>query len=287
MNTLMMLSLIGCNSEQEIKALRWDDVALVSGDFDHMGASLVRMGIDYTEFEGFISQAVYNPELDSDSFQLTVEYLLEGETESGGLVMNEYDVLFINSGTRGLGELEYNSMDEDNTFVSNPQIAENLYSFTSKGHSLVLSDWAGDLVEAAWPDAIQFAREGNCEPDSDGNGCWDVGQSGVSTSVVARVTDDLLQQQLGTDAVTLQFDFTYWTVMEAVADDVDVYLRGDIEYRLSDSEGYATLEDVPLLVGFNAGGGRVIFSSFHWHSQNADLADTIMLRVAEGLTPAL
>ena len=284
MIALMILSIFGCSSDQEIKALRWDDVAMVSGDFDHMGASLVRMGIDYTEFEGFISQAVYNPEIDSDSFQLTVEYLLEGETESGGLVMSEYDVLFINSGARGLGDLEYNSMDEDDAFVSNPQIAENLYSFTSKGKSLVLSDWAGDLVEAAWPDAIQFARETSCDA---AEGCWDIGQSGVSTSVVARVTDDLLQQQLGTDAVTLQFDFTYWTVMESVADDVDVYLRGDVEYRLSDSEGYATLEDVPLLVGFNVGGGRVIFSSFHWHSQNADVADTIMLRVAEGLTPAL
>ena len=149
---------------------------------------------------------------------------------------------------------------------------------------MVLSDWAGDLVEAAWPDAIQFAREGNCDAE---DGCWDIGQSGVSTSVVARVTDDLLQQQLGTDAVTLQFDFTYWTVMESVADDVDVYLRGDVEYRLSDSEGYATLEDVPLLVGFNVGGGRVVYSSFHWHSQNENIADTIMLRVAEGLTPAL
>ena len=279
------LTMFACNSDQEIKALRWDDVALISGDFDNMGASLVRMGIDYTEFEGFISQAVYNPEINPDAFQLTAEYLLEGETESGGLVMNEYDVLFINSGTRGLGSLEYNSMDLDDAFVSNPQIAENLYSFTSKGHSLVLSDWAGDLVELGWPDAIQFARETSC--DSVDESCWDAGQSGVSTSVVARVTDDMLQQQLGTDSVTLQFDFTYWTVMESVAEDVDVYLRGDVEYRLSDSEGYATLEDVPLLVGFNAGGGRVIFSSFHWHSQNSDLADTIMLRVAEGLTPAL
>ena len=129
MIALMIMSIFGCSSEQEIKALRWDDVALVSGDFDHMGASLVRMGIDYTEFEGFISQAVYNPEISSDSFQLTVEYLLEGETESGGLVMSEYDVLFINSGTRGLGDLEYNSMDEDNAFVSNPVIAENLYRY--------------------------------------------------------------------------------------------------------------------------------------------------------------
>ena len=83
--------------------------------------------------------------------------------------------------------------------------------------------------------------------------------------------------------MTLQFDFTYWTVIESVADDVDVYLRGDVEYRLSDSEGYATLEDVPLLVGFNAVAG-VHLSSFHG-SQNADVADTIMLRVAEGLTP--
>ncbi len=280
----MLSTFLGCNSDQEIKALRWDDVAMISGDFDHMGASLIRLGIDYTEFEGFISQAVYNPELDPDAFQLTAEYLLEGETESGGLVMNEYDVLFINSGTRGLGDLEYNSMDSDATFVSNPQIAENLYSFTSKGHSLVLSDWAGDLIESAWPDAIQFARETTCDSTE---GCWDIGQAGVSTSVVARVTDDLLQQQLGTDSVTLQFDFTYWTVMESVDDDVDVYLRGDVEYRLSDSEGYATLEDVPLLVGFNAGGGRVIFSSFHWHSQNADMADILLLRVAEGLTPAL
>ena len=85
MIALMIMSIFGCSSDQEIKALRWDDVALVSGDFDHMGASLVRMGIDYTEFEGFISQAVYNPEISPDSFQLTVEYLLEGETESGGL----------------------------------------------------------------------------------------------------------------------------------------------------------------------------------------------------------
>ena len=105
--------------------------------------------------------------------------------------------------------------------------------------------------------------------------------------MVARVTDDLLQQQLGTDSVTLDFDFTYWTVMASVADDVDVYLRGDVQYRVSDSQGFETLTDVPLLVGFNVGGGRVIFSSFHWHSQNADLADTILLRVAEGLTPAL
>jgi hypothetical protein len=171
----------------------------------------------------------------------------------------------------------------DNTFVADEQVVENLYSFTSKGKSLVLSDWAGDLVEAGWPDAINFVRESACDETP----CWDIGQAGTSQQVVARVTDDLLQQQLGTDSVTLDFDFTYWTVMESVADDVDVFLRGDVQYRLSESQGFETLTDVPLLVAFNVGGGRVVFSSFHWHSQNADLADIILLRVAEGLTPGL
>lgn len=272
-----------CQSEQEIKALQWEEVAMINGDFDHMAASLVRMGVDFTDYEGFISQAAYNPELDPGSFALSVEYLFQGELESGAAVINEYDVLFINSGTRGLGDLVYNGMDDDSTFVADEAVIENLYDYTDKANSLVVSDWAGDIIEAAWPDAITFAREASCDESP----CWDIGQAGTSTQVIARVTDETLQQALGTDSVALQFDFTYWTVMQEVAEDVDVYLRGDVEYRLSDAEGVAVLEDVPLLVAFKAGGGRIIYSSFHWHSQNADVADTILLHVAEGLTPSL
>lgn len=275
--------LIGCQSEQEIQGLRWDQLALVSGDFDNMGESLTRLGIDYTEFEGFIEGPVYNSELSSDSFALHAEYLLEGTSDSGALIMNEYDVMFINSGTRGLGDLQYNSMDEDNAFVNSQQVIDNLYNFTSRSKSLVLSDWAGDLIESAWPDAIQFVGEGECLNPP----CWDSGQAGIDQQVIAYIEDSDLQQRLGTDSVALNFDFTYWTVMESVADDVDVFLRGDVQYRISDSEGYGTLEDVPLLVSFNVGGGKVIFSSFHWSTQNSAVADEILLHVAEGLTPKL
>ena len=62
-------------------------------------------------------------------------------------------------------------------------------------------------------------------------------------------------------------------------------LSGDIEYRISDGEGYGTLEDVPLLVGFNVGRGRVVFSSFHWRSQNPTQANQLMLVAVEGLNP--
>ena len=280
---MIAILIMGC-SENELIKRPLEEIAVVAGDFDNLSEPLTRMDIAHTEYEGFISRAVYDDEIDGELNSYKVEALLSGVDESGYPSLLEFDAVFVNSGVRGLGEYVYNGVAHDDAFLIDEQVQLNVAEYLDRGRVLFLSDWAGDLVEAAWPDAIQFARESSCD---DAEGCWDIGQSGVSTSVVARVTDDLLQQQLGTDAVTLQFDFTYWTVMESVADDVDVYLRGDVEYRLSDSEGYATLEDVPLLVGFNVGGGRVIFSSFHWHSQNADVADTIMLRVAEGLTPAL
>lgn len=270
-----------CQSEQEIKGLRWSELALVSGDFDNMAEPLIRLGLDYTEYEGFISQAVYNPEIGPDSFQLTVETLLQGVKESGKPVMNDYDAIFINSGTRGLGLYEYNSTDSDDFLLLDAGMLENLYDYTSKGKSLVLSDWAGDLVEAGWPDAIQFVNEASCDAEF----CWDAAQAGTSETVIARVVDEELQNKLGADSVSLSFDFSYWSVMEAVGENVDVYLRGDVEYRISASEGYGTLEDVPLLVGFNSGAGRIIFSSFHWSTQNSAVADTLFLHVAEGLTP--
>jgi hypothetical protein len=96
-----------------------------------------------------------------------------------------------------------------------------------------------------------------------------------------------LQDKLGSDSVSLTFDFSYWSVMESVSDDVKVHLRGDVEYRISNSEGYGTLEDIPLLVSFPIGGGILVFSSFHWSSQNSAVSDVIMLHVAEGLTPKL
>jgi hypothetical protein len=277
------LFFLACKSDQEIQQLRWDQLALVSGDFDNMADPLNRLGVGYTEFEGYISQPVYNPEIDPDNFALKVEGLLLGVNDSGVPVMNDYDALFISSGTRGLGQYQYNGVEEDNFLVNDPQVIENLLSFGSRGKSLVVSDWAGDLVEATWPDKIQFVNEDKCEEET----CWDVGQMGTSEKVIARVVDSELQDKLGSDSVSLTFDFSYWSVMESVSDDVKVHLRGDVEYRISNSEGYGTLEDIPLLVSFPIGGGILVFSSFHWSSQNSAVSDVIMLHVAEGLTPKL
>ncbi len=95
--------------------------------------------------------------------------------------------------------------------------------------------------------------------------------------------DGDLEDALGTDTVSLDFNYSDWTVIDGVGTDVEVLLRGDAEVKLSESEGFGVVQDVPLLVSFDHGQGQVILSSFHWNAQNADLADNLLLAIARGL----
>ena len=47
---------------------------------------------------------------------------------------------------------------DDSMVVSDPTAVENIQSFVENGNTLIVSDWAGDIVEAAWPDAIEFVE---------------------------------------------------------------------------------------------------------------------------------
>jgi len=144
----------------------------------------------------------------------------------------------------------------------------------SRRRTLVASDWSYDLVEAVWPGKVTFLGE------AEG---LDSAQRGTSRSVVARVTDPDLADALGNDQLEVFFDFSYWTVMESVGNGVTVHMRGDVDYRADDGSGEQRLEDVPLLVSFEQGNGRVILSSFAWRSQRQQVADTLLLTMVEGL----
>ena len=276
---LVILGMTAC-SEQELKAFSFNEIAMVEGDFDHMGDVLLRLDIDTIEYEGYITQPVYDAEVDPDLNALKIEGLMRDRTEAGRTVMLSYDAIFLNSGVRGFGEYVYDGVDPDDAFLNDPEVIENVRSFVEGGRTLVVSDWTADIIEAAWPEMVTFLNEDSCPYAP----CWDAPQVGISERVNADVVDEQLQQDLGTDSFSVEFDFSYWTAIESVSDDVDVYLRGDITYR--DSEGDKTLEDAPLLIAFTPGTrGRVVFSSFHWRSQNPVLANKVMLNVVEGMNP--
>jgi hypothetical protein len=272
---MLLLLAAGCTPENEFFARPFESIAVVSGDFDNMEQSLDRLEVAYQLYEGYICCASYDSDIDPSLINLKSETLFTGTTETG-TELGIHDALFVNSGTRGFGRWKYNGIEEDDSLVSDPAVIANVVDFVGRGRTLVVSDWAYDLVEAGWPDKIDFYGE-DLELDA--------AQAGNPGRITARVTDDSLGVELDSDTAGLEFNYTNWAVMESVGEGVTVYLRGDIEYRISETEGYGTLEDVPLLVGWEVGNGEVIFSSFHWNSQSAGVTDAILTTLVERLDP--
>lgn len=270
----LTVAAMGCKNEQGLRERAFKNIAVVTGDFDEVEATLTRLDIAHTPYEGFISRAVYDPEINPTGNALKSEALFTAET-SGVPEIETYDAVFLNSGTRGLGAYVYNGTDPDDALVTDQTALENVRNYVENGGTLVASDWSYDLLEALWPDEVDFARDDLVLDDA---------QRGTSADVVADVLDTALVEALdGNQTLELSYDYTYWTVIDAMAADVTVYLSGDITYRASGAEGEVSKEDAPLLIGFNAGGGQVLFSTFHWRAQRNAVSEGILLALIEGL----
>jgi len=274
----LALLLTGGNcTENNINKQPIREIAVVTGDFDNMAENLDRMLLSYQVYEGFICCASYDFEVDPESNVLDEESLF-GLGDGSGEDLFLYDAVFLNSGARGWGQYQYNGIEEDSSLLTNEDTLGNIYSFVEGGGLLILSDWTYDVIEALWPEMVQFYDEADGVPDS--------AQVGLLGEVQAKVVDALVAERLDEDEVTLSYNYSNWTVIEDVDDRVDVILQGDIEYRVSASEGTGVAQDVPLLFAMDVGAGQVIFSSFHWNAQTPDLADRLMMAVAPGLRTA-
>ena len=98
---------------------------------------------------------------------------------------------FLNSGVRGLGSYVYNGVENDDIFLLDELYFGNVRSFVQAGRTLVVSDWAGDLIEQVWPDKITFVNEENCSNQD----YFDIAQVG-SNEIIATIENDNLMNQL-------------------------------------------------------------------------------------------
>jgi len=263
-----------CKSDQKFADIKVDQIAVTTGDFDRVEEALIRGDVSHTLFEGYISIPVYDPDADPSLMSPKVENLFQGTNEDGYPQIVDYDAVFVNSGTRGFGAYVYNGLETDDELILDARTLDALDAFFEEPRTLLVSDWAFDLVEAAFPDKIHFLHE------EDG---LDAAQLGTSDTVLADVTQAALEENLQSDTLQLTFDFDHWAVMDSVDTGVQVYLKGDVEYYAPGGEGSQVLEDVPLLVGFEHGYGRVIFSSFSWRAQRPAVQDLLLLTLIEGL----
>jgi hypothetical protein len=270
---LVCVAATACKSEQTLTVSPVDSVAVTTGDFDYIAAPLDRLVVDHESYEGLISVATWSDDYDPALQSLKVEGLL-GSTDE--LLL--HDVAMVASGTRGFGAQVYNGLDPDDQLVNDPAVIANLVEYVDRGGVLVVTDWAYDLVDVAWPGTLTFI----------GDGAVDAAQHGLNGTVTATVSDPVLVTELGGDTAAIEFDFSNWAVISEVSRDVVVHLEADVEYLGEATEGNVPLPAAPLLVSFVPPGarGKVVFSTFHFDAQLEQLMDTIMLNVVADFEPA-
>ena len=213
------------------------NIAVVSGDYDNMQTMLERMGfINFTLVDG------------NDTERL-VDFLSTPEN------LDPFDVVFFNGGHVEEGVFYPDAAGNDES----DEIAAVLEDYVWNGGSIVGSDWAYDVIERIYPDAIDFLGD-----DSIPNAA----QLGEYAIVDAVVTDDSLGAFIGKELVEIEYDLPVWPAVVETESYVTVHMRGNVSYR--EGTQSTALEQVPLLVSFSGGTGRVGFATFRVAANQSD-----------------
>jgi hypothetical protein len=150
--------------------------------------------------------------------------------------LRAYDIVFFEGG------------HEEDGIVTLELVQENLRVYVEAGGSLFASDQAYDLVEQSWPEKLDFLGD---------DGRVDAAQLGEPGVINAAVSDASLAHWLDADHLEFGYAMPEWAPVERVdTDAVSVHLKGNVSH--TDGE----LSQVPLLVSFGSGDGRVVYSSF-------------------------
>ncbi|MEZ4475738.1 MAG: carboxypeptidase-like regulatory domain-containing protein, partial [bacterium] len=250
-------------SDKECLPSNSAQVAAVTGEYDSIERIVGGLGFEFTAYCG-------------DTFGNYGARGLLGHWES----LSRYDVLLINCGFTV--DLEASAEGQ--------QMVSNLRRFVAEGGAVYISDLAANVIEAAWPDKIQFDSEyfgtgagidpcctcvdcpARCgaqaeapRPGAQCRGGLNAGEliCGHEPPVEgfgdpgrrrAQIIDPALRQFLGRDALDVNFDQGGWMGILGVGAGVDVLVADGRE---------------PLMVMFTDGasGGRVAYTTFHNEAQ--------------------
>ena len=208
------------------------DVAIITGDYDDF--SLVLNNLGFANYQL----------IDGQNYGDVTDFLLD-ET-----ALSQFDMVFFNG-----GHIEEDVIyDEDDTVDGTETVAgvvTNLQNYVQGGGVVYGSDWAYDVIEAGWPDRIDWVGSDNTPNDA---------QVGDYDLVEAAVSDGSLAGWLDSNYISVEYDLAVWPPIEKVSGSVSTHIAGNVNYRLGTN--VYTLSAVPLLVSFTDGEGKVVFSTF-------------------------
>ncbi|MSP56403.1 MAG: carboxypeptidase regulatory-like domain-containing protein [Myxococcales bacterium] len=213
------------------------DVAVVTGDFDDMGAVLQAVGItSFTVIDGRDASGLVEFLSSADNLTpFATVYFAGGHIEE--------DVLYDTDGSDTAGD------------VARTVAAVRLYAMA--GGKVVASDWSYDVIEQIWPGQVEFLGDDTVPNDA---------ELGVPMNVNATILDSGLASAVGEASMTVNFDLDAWPVIESVGDEVTTLQQGDVTWRF----GLDTTNEraKPLAVTFAAGDGLVVYTSWRMASNS-------------------
>jgi hypothetical protein len=254
------------------------DVAVITGDYDDFQLVLSNMGFaNYDLIDGLYADEMAAFLLDLDTMmQYDIIFFNGGHVEEGVLYEPEIvedpedgddDGGFVpgggdddgdadggsdgDTGGDDTGTIEDTGSGEVVYAYDSEHIMQNIRDYVAAGGAVYASDWAYDVIELGWPEALDFLGADEI-PDS-----AQLGEYGI---VQAAVSDAALAQWLDTDFIEIEYDLPVWPGIQSASDSVSVHLAGTIQYR--EGTTVNTLSAVPLLVSFTSGEGKVAFSTF-------------------------
>jgi hypothetical protein len=270
-----LLALPACGPDNSLRRLDFGRTAIVTGDFDTVEqlfrelAQETQITADIDLWDGYISGPHFETEVDAGPDQLVneVEDLLRVPRSQG---IGQYRTAFFSDGMRGVNQRVYNGVGEDDHLVKDGTVIENVRSAVVNGVNAYFSDWTYDLIEAAFPDLVDWYGD-----DTE----IDAAQRGLDGTVIGRIVDqdlaDFMELPLGSE-VEVIFNFGVWAVAESVSEDVRVLLEGDVQVDDPVTGEVRTLTDVPLVFSASIDGGRVVYTSFHNEAQITDEARDVL-----------
>lgn len=271
----LSLALIAGCTDSDLRRLRFGRTAIVLGDFDTVEQLIQEIANDTTveielhRYDGYTDGPHWETNFGDDEARpgIQVEDLVRADVTEG---LDQFQTTFFSCGMRGVGAHVYNGVGEDNHLVLDGTVVENVVDAARRGNSLYFSDWTYDLLEAAWPEMVDWVGE-----DED----LDAAQRGRPGEVSARVVSEALAEAMEVPVgaeIELVFNQGGWAVPEAVADEVEVLVEGEVQWDDADGGAAPITSTVPLVLAFPHGDGKVVFTAFHNEAQITDDARDVL-----------
>jgi hypothetical protein len=180
------------------------------------------------------------------------------------------DILFINCAAHEWAIDNATSGDME-------QVWANLRRFIADGGSIYMSDWAYDIFEELYPEAVDWLGD---------DLIYNEAEQGLEQAFVGDVLDEDMATVLGRDRASLKYDFSRIAMPDTLGEGTRAMITADIEIEGLDGQPYDATA-VPVLIEhrppLNEGEGRIIYTTFHNGANNTEAMDEVLRAIVYSL----